>query len=203
MTATAAKTTSVALVGVGGQGIVLMGDVLAHAMLYAGCDVKSHEIHGMAQRGGSVLAQVRFGAKVASPTGATGGFDYLLGLEKLEALRYAHLLAADGVALVADLQLVPLTAISGGASYPEDIDSRLAARVGRLHVLDIFLTAHALGNLRTANVVMLGAFASLAGLERAPFAEAIARRVKPRYQALNQKALEAGWRLTRDLQPDR
>ncbi len=199
MTTTKTKCTSVALVGVGGQGIVLMGDLLAHAMLIAGNDVKSHEIHGMAQRGGSVLAQVRYGPIVSSPTGATGGFDYLLGLEKLEALRYAHLLAPDGVALVGDVQLVPLTAISGGATYPLDIDERLAAGATRCHVLDISQTAHAMGNPRTANVVLLGAFANVAGLPIEPFQEAVKTRVKPKYRELNIKALDAGWRLADDL----
>ena len=195
---TETKCTNVALVGVGGQGIVLMGDLLAHAMLIAGNDVKSHEIHGMAQRGGSVLAQVRYGPTVASPTGATGGFDFLLGLEKLEALRYAHLLAPDGVALVGDVQLVPLTAISGGATYPPDIDERLAARATRCYILDISQTAHALGNPRTANVVMLGAFAYTAGLQIESFQEAVKTRVKPKYRELNIKALNAGWRLADD-----
>ena len=109
------------------------------------------------------------------------------------------MLGAEGVALVGDLQLAPLTAISGAATYPEDIDERLTARAGRCHILDIFLTAHALGNLRTANVVMLGAFAHAAGLAVEPFQQAVRTRVKPKYRELNIKALDAGWRLTRDL----
>lgn len=200
MTTTQRTVTSVALVGVGGQGIVLMGDLLAHAMLLAGAAVKSHEIHGMAQRGGSVLAQVRYGAQVASPTAATGAFDFLLGLEKLEALRYAHLLAADGVALVSDLQLAPLTAISGGVCYPADIDDRLAAAAGRVHGLAVFAAAAELGNLRAANVILLGAFARVAGHPMAPFIEAVDLRVKPKYRELNHQALDRGWRLADDLQ---
>jgi indolepyruvate ferredoxin oxidoreductase beta subunit len=199
MTVTAEKVTSVALVGVGGQGIVLMGDLLAHAMLSEGLEVKSHEIHGMAQRGGSVLAQVRYGAHVASPTAATGSFQFLLGMEKLEALRHAHLLAAGGVAMVSDLQLAPLTAISGGARYPADIDQRLAAAAGRVHVLAIFEAAANLGNLQTANVVMLGAFARVAGLPMAAFQKAVELRVKPKYRELNRKALAAGWSLAEGL----
>ena len=107
------KTVNVSLVGVGGQGIILTADILAKTAAIAGMDVKKSEIHGMAQRGGSVSSQVRFGASVASPIIQEGTTDILVSFDKLEAVRTAHLLAENGVALVNDMYLVPVTVSSG------------------------------------------------------------------------------------------
>ena len=121
------KTVNVSLVGVGGQGIILTADILAKTAAIAGMDVKKSEIHGMAQRGGSVTSQVRFGTSVASPIIQEGTADILVSFDKVEALRNSGILAKGGTALVNDLYLVPVTVSSGQQKTPEDLDRELRA----------------------------------------------------------------------------
>ena len=115
----AKENTNVVLVGVGGQGILLASAIVATAALDSGYDVKTNEIHGMAQRGGSVLAQVRYGEKVYSPLVPKGTATVLASLEKTEAIRYVDYLAPDGLAVISDQVIVPVTVSSGAATYPE------------------------------------------------------------------------------------
>ena len=119
------KTVNVSLVGVGGQGIILTADILAKTAAIAGMDVKKSEIHGMAQRGGSVSSQVRFGESVASPIIQQGTTDILVSFDKLEALRSASLLAEGGRAIVNDMYLVPVTVSSGQQADVENLDERV------------------------------------------------------------------------------
>ena len=119
------KTVNVSLVGVGGQGIILTADLLAKTAAIAGYDVKKSEIHGMAQRGGSVTSQVRFGKEVASPIIQEGTADVLVSFDKVEALRNKGILAKDGVAFVNDLYLVPVTVSSGQQPAVEDLDGKV------------------------------------------------------------------------------
>ena len=119
------KTVNVSLVGVGGQGIILTADILAKTAAIAGMDVKKSEIHGMAQRGGSVTSQVRFGSSVASPIIQEGTADILVSFDKVEALRNSGILAKGGTALVNDLYLVPVTVSSGQQKTPEDLDGKV------------------------------------------------------------------------------
>jgi indolepyruvate ferredoxin oxidoreductase beta subunit len=151
------KTVNVSLVGVGGQGIILTADILAKTAAIAGLQVKKSEIHGMAQRGGSVSSQVRFGDSVSSPIIQDGTSDILVSFDKLEAVRNAHLLSGDGVAVVNDMYLVPVTVSSGQQPDVPDLDARVAGIRG-LKLLDAMkIAAEEVGNARTMNMVLAGA----------------------------------------------
>ncbi|OFX13760.1 MAG: hypothetical protein A2Z18_05025 [Armatimonadetes bacterium RBG_16_58_9] len=185
-------TLNISLVGVGGQGTLLASEILCRAALLAGKDVKKSEVHGMAQRGGSVVSQVRIGEKVLSPLIALGKTDILVAFEKVEALRFAHFLSPDGVALVNDQEIRPVTVSSGQATWPEDIDGKLASAFPRLELVPALEIASGLGNVRAVNLVMIAALSN-----HLPFAEDIWRQsigecVKPQFVELNLKAFEAG-----------
>ena len=152
------KTVNVSLVGVGGQGIILAADILAKAAAMAGYDVKKSEIHGMAQRGGSVTSQVRFGTSVASPIIQEGTADVLVAFDKIEALRSSGVLAKDGTAVVNDLCLVPVTVSSGQQPPVEDLDGRVKKTFRQLVLVDASAIASGeIGNARTMNMVLAGA----------------------------------------------
>ena len=160
------KTVNVSLVGVGGQGIILTADILAKTAALAGLQVKKNEIHGMAQRGGSVSSQVRFGDSVASPIIQDGTSDILVSFDKLEAVRNSHLLANGGVAIVNDMYLVPVTVSSGQQADVTDLDSRVKAIPGLKLVDAMKIATEEVGNPRTMNMVIAGALSAFT-----PFAE--------------------------------
>lgn len=189
--------TNVLLVGVGGQGVLLISSILARAAILAGADVKGNEVHGMAQRGGSVQAQVRFGPKVHSPLVWEGTVDLLLSLERSEALRYAHFLKPGGLAVVSDQVIVPVTVSSGKAAYPADVDERLARAFPRLVRLDAPKIAADLGNLKAANIVVLGAAAAELPELAGRWEEAIRACVPPKHRELNLRAFAAGAALSK------
>jgi indolepyruvate ferredoxin oxidoreductase, beta subunit len=184
--------TSVVLVGVGGQGILLAGEILAQAALIAGFDVKTNEVHGMAQRGGSVVAQIRFGAEVHSPLVADGTAQVLASLERIEALRHYRYLAPGGLAVVSSQMIVPVTVSSGKATYPADAQNRLRRTFPKLVYIDAVAIAAALGNVQAANTVLLGAMAKSLPLPREAWAESVRRSVKPKHAELNLQAFNAG-----------
>ncbi|MDH7602489.1 MAG: indolepyruvate oxidoreductase subunit beta [Armatimonadota bacterium] len=187
---------NISLVGVGGQGILLASDILCRVALLAGKDVKKSEVHGMAQRGGSVMSQVRIGEKVYSPLIATGKTHILVSFEKLEALRYAHLLTPDGTALVNDQEIKPITVSSGQADWPNDLNERLREATRNLKLIPALDIAQQLGDARVVNLVMLGALSLQMDHDETLWREAITSLVKPRFLELNLKAFEAGrtWR---------
>jgi indolepyruvate ferredoxin oxidoreductase beta subunit len=145
------------LVGVGGQGIVLAGELLAHVLALAGHDVKKSEIHGMAQRGGSVRSDVRFGQRVFSPTVPPGGADLLLAFEQLEALRYLPELRRNGLAVVSTERIVPTTAYIGPYPYPENVLALLRSNGAKFYEVDAPRLAAEAGNPRTAGTCLLAA----------------------------------------------
>lgn len=182
--------------GVGGQGIILASRVLAEGLLRAGLDVKSTEVHGMAQRGGSVVTQVCFGERVYSPLVGPGAIDALVALEKLEALRYIHYVKKNGILLVNNKEIPSLPILSGAVPYPQDVEERLTAFPVSLHTVDADGVAERLGNHRAMNMVLLGALLKLTGLaELTDWKEVVAEAVRPEYRGLNLKALEAGMSL--------
>ncbi len=185
-------TTSVIMVGVGGQGILLASEVLARAAMQAGFDVKTNEVHGMAQRGGSVMAQVRYGEEVHSPLILEGTATALLSLESIESLRAAHYLKDGGLAVVNTQRVIPVTVSSGAAKYPEDDAERVKKVFPKLKAIDAVAIAGELGNIRAANVVLLGALSLGLDLEMEHWAAALDGAVKPQFRELNQKAFEAG-----------
>ena len=187
------KTTSVVLVGVGGQGILLASEIVAQAARLAGFDVKTNEVHGMAQRGGSVIAQIKYGEKVYSPLVAKGEAVVLGGLERIEALRYADYLTKDGLVAVNSQQMVPVTVSMGYAEYPDNAEQLLREKFARLIYFDAAEIAEKVGNVKAANVVLLGALSKGLDLPKQAWLDAIELSVKPKFKDLNIKAFEAGF----------
>ena len=183
---------NISLVGVGGQGTLLASEILCNVALRAGKDVKKSEVHGMAQRGGSVVGQVRIGDAVHSPLIALGETDILVSFEKLEALRFAHFLAPDGLALVNDQEIRPVTVSSGQADWPTDIDGKLESAFPRLGLIPALSIARQLGNVRVVNVVMIGALSHHLPWDESIWRDAITELVKPQFLELNLNAFDAG-----------
>ena len=189
------KTVNVSLVGVGGQGIILTADILAKTAAIAGLEVKKSEIHGMAQRGGSVSSQVRFGDKVASPIIQDGKSDILVSFDKLEAVRNAHLLAEGGVALVNDMYLVPVTVSSGQQQDVPDLDRRVASIPGLRLVDAMKVATEGAGNARTMNMVLAGALSVFTPFAESDWMKAMEEMLtgpKARLLEVNKKAFSLG-----------
>ncbi len=184
--------TNVVLLGVGGQGILLASEIMARAAMHAGFDVKTNEVHGMAQRGGSVIAQVRFGKKVYSPLIAERSGDVLASFEKVEAVRGAHYLKEGGLGVVANTQIVPVTVSSGQFEYPKNIDHQIEKVFPKLSLIDAQQKAMELGNVRAANVVVMGALSVGLDLPLEVWHEAVKTSVKPKFLELNIKAFDEG-----------
>ena len=182
---------NVSLVGVGGQGILLTSDILALAAMHAGLDVKKSEIHGMSQRGGSVISQVRFGARVHSPIIPDGQSDVLVSFERTEALRYAHLAKPGAKILVNDMDRIPVTVSSGLQAPVQDADKRLAAYPG-LTLIDANPLAIKAGNLRAANVVLVGALSTFVPFDEEHWQAAMRERIPAKLLDVNLRAFAAG-----------
>ncbi len=180
--------------GVGGQGIVLMSDLVAETGLSVGYDVKKSDVFGMAQRGGSVVSYVRLGRQVLSPLPKEGDVDLLISLEKLEAARWAGSLRQGGVVVVNDRVMFPPSVSAGTARYPSDdeVVGALKARTERVYLVDGTGLAAELGNPRVLNVVVLGFVASLLPLPWEAWLETVKTRVPEKYRELNLRALEMG-----------
>ena len=190
------KTVNVSLVGVGGQGIILTADLLAKTAAIAGYDVKKSEIHGMAQRGGSVTSQVRFGDSVASPIIQEGTADVLVSFDKLEALRNAGILAKGGTAFVNDIYLTPVTVSSGQQADVKDLDARLKKTFRKLVLVDAMkVAADEVGNARTMNMVIAGALSAFCPFKEELWHEALAQLLtgpKAKLLDINLKAFALG-----------
>jgi indolepyruvate ferredoxin oxidoreductase beta subunit len=186
------KTTSVILSGVGGQGILLAGEVLATTAMNSGFDAKKSEVHGMAQRGGSVVAHVRFGEKVYSPMAKLGEADYLLAFERLEALRYLPMLKAGGTVVMNDQRIVPLSVTFGAGTYPEKVEEMLAERAKAVEVIPALEIARELGNPNVVNLVMLGALSRFLPFPPETWEKSLEERVPKKFLDLNRKAFARG-----------
>jgi len=188
------KSLNFVLVGVGGQGTLLASDVLAELGMRLGYDVKKAEVHGMSQRGGSVVSHLRWGAQVFAPVIARGEADFLIAFEKLEAARFIELLRPGGTVLVNDYCIEPVTVNAGGPAYPgdESIRTALAQVTPDAVWVKGFEIAERLGNVRVANVVMLGALSARLDFEAAAWNEVLEGRVPAKYLELNRKAFMAG-----------
>lgn len=183
------------LAGVGGQGTLLASNVLAQVGVRAGFDVKKAEVHGMAQRGGSVSSSLRWGAKIYSPLIGQGEADYLVMFEKLESLRYVSMLRPGGVILVGNMRIAPLSVSSGDDVYPSDEEIRriLGQVTDEVHFVPSTRLAEEVGNVRTHNVVMLGALSNFVpGVPPEIWLDVISERVPPRFIELNQRAFRVG-----------
>jgi indolepyruvate ferredoxin oxidoreductase, beta subunit len=180
--------------GVGGQGVLLFSDIISNLALGAGLDVKKSEVHGMAQRGGSVTSHIRYGTKVFSPLIEEGTADMVVAFERLEALRHVHMLRPTGRLFYDPHRIDPLPVASGMVERPADerLDERLAARAPDRQAIPAFETALALGSARVQNTVMLGAVSRCLEFPADAFRGAMTRLVKPQALELNLKAFTAG-----------
>lgn len=188
------KKVDFLLVGVGGQGTLLASDVLADTGLRAGYDVKKSEVHGMAQRGGSVTSHVRWAGHVYSPLIGRGEADFMLAFEKLEAARFAHLVRPGGAIVVNDHAIPPVSVSVGSDVYPSDAQVRqvLGAVSPRVRFVPGMALAEQLGNVRANNVVLLGALSRFVDVPAELWLAAIAERVPPRTLEINRAAFLAG-----------
>ena len=178
--------------GVGGQGILLASELTAYAQLEAGFDVKKSEVHGMAQRGGSVVAHLRYGEKVYSPLIEPGTADIQVAFEELEAARYLPYLHKDSAVVVNTQRILPPAVATGKATYPENILDELRDRGINVVPVDAFGVAKEIGELRTANVVMVGAMSNFLAVGPQIFLDVIDQRVKEQFRDVNKKAFTAG-----------
>lgn len=192
------KKVDILMAGVGGQGTILAGNILAEVGLELGYDVKKSEVHGMAQRGGSVESHVRWGEKVYAPLIEQGHADFLLGFEMLETARWSSYLKKGGVVLVNHYRIPPPAVNLGKASYPsrQEIESILKAAGGRILWLEGTDLARKLGNPAMVGVVLLGALSTLLGEEKESWLKVIERLVPGKYLELNKKAFLSGRELT-------
>lgn len=187
-------TKNIMIVGVGGQGTLLTSRILGGITMQAGFDVKLSEVHGMAQRGGSVVTYVRYGEKVTEPIVEEGQADVLIAFEKLEALRYVHFLKKDGVLIVNEQRIDPMPVVIGAAVYPENILEELEKRC-RVIKVDAIMEAKKLGNIKTFNIIILGIAAQHMSFSKEEWLKVIENTVPPKTVAVNKRAFESGYRI--------
>lgn len=185
---------NVFIAGVGGQGTLLASRVLGKYAVLKGMDVKLSEVHGMAQRGGSVVTYVKMGERVASPVIGEEEADVLLAFEKLEAARWAHCVKKGGVVLYSTQEIMPMPVIIGAAAYPSDACDALP----NAFAVDALAEAEKLGNARVANTVMLGAFTRLSGMDEAVMREALLACIPPKTVELNLAAFGRGTEIAKE-----
>jgi indolepyruvate ferredoxin oxidoreductase beta subunit len=183
---------NILLVGVGGQGTILTSKILSTGLLNAGYDVKMSEIHGMAQRGGSVSTQVRYGERVNSPIIGRGEADILIAFEKMEAMRWLEFLSKSGKLIVNDHEIESAPILAGKESYPEGLIEALSQKTSAL-VIPANKMAMELGNIRVMNIIMLGVLVKQAGLESIDWKKEMKNLIKPKFVDLNLKAFELGY----------
>ena len=184
-------TTNIVICGVGGQGIILASNVLCYVAFLEGLDVKKSEVHGMAQRGGSVITHVRFGEKIYSPLIEQGKGDIILSFEKLEALRYIHYLKKNGIVIVNDREIPPMSVLTGTVFYPVNIERKLK-KSGKTFFIDAAKIALELGNIRAVNIILLGVLSKFLKFKKESWEKAIKENVKEKFAELNIAAFDRG-----------
>ena len=187
------KTTGIMIVGVGGQGSLLASKLLGRLLLDEGYDVKVSEVHGMSQRGGSVVTYVRFGEHVYSPVIAEGEADFIVSFEKLEAARWASCLAPEGRIIVNTQQIDPMPVLIGNAEYPADILDELTAKGVAVDAVDALSLAAEAGSTKAVNIVLMAKLAKYLPIPEEKWLAAIEKTVKPRFIELNKKAFALGY----------
>ena len=184
--------TNILLVGVGGQGILLASEILAEAFMLAGNDVKKSEIHGMSQRGGSVVSHVRFGKEVFSPVVPEGEGDILFGFELLETYRYLPLLKPGATVIANDYRIAPPSILLGQAKYPQDIAEKIQGLFPNFSLVDGQGLAMKAGDVRAANTVLLGAVSNQLEIPEDIWVKAIENMVPKKALEINIKAFQMG-----------
>ena len=184
--------TNILLVGVGGQGILLASEILSETFMLAGFDVKKSEIHGMSQRGGSVVSHVRYGKEVFSPIVPEGEGDILFGFELMETCRYLSLLKPGGTVVANDLRIPPPSILMGQEVYPDDLADRIKSQFPDFLLVDGQKLATEAGNPRAANTVLLGAVSKRLDIAEEFWLEALKKMVPPKALEINRKAFLMG-----------
>ncbi|SCG82663.1 indolepyruvate ferredoxin oxidoreductase, beta subunit [Proteiniborus sp. DW1] len=182
---------NILFVGVGGQGIILASKILSKGLIDAGYDVKMSEVHGMAQRGGSVTTQIRYGKKVYSPIIGIGQADIIVSFEKMEAMRWIEHLKPQGKMVVNDYAIPPAPVLSGKVKYPKGIVDELKDKVNTI-TIDAAEEARQLGNIKTQNIIMLGALIKAMGIDEVDWESVIKEEVKEKFVDINLKAFNIG-----------
>ncbi len=186
------KVKSILFAGVGGQGILRASDVMCMAMMEAGFDVKKSEVHGMAQRGGCVTSHVRYGEKVYSPLAEPGTIETLVSFEKMEALRYLKFLSKNASIILNTEEIYPPAVNMGDASYPDDVISFLKKHYAKVIAFNAAELAQKAGNIKAANVVLLGAVSNLMNVEQSIWESVIKKSFPQKLVKLNLDAFQMG-----------
>ncbi len=188
------KNVNIMIVGVGGQGTLLTSRIIGNTAISLGYEVKVSEVHGMAQRGGSVVTYVRFGEKVYEPVVDEGNVDFLIAFEKLEALRYSHYLSKDGVIIVNESQIDPVPVTVGLDKYPENIIETLQKN-HKVYTINAENICKELNNKKVLNSVVLGLSAKVIGFSKEEWIKNLSSTVPPKTIELNVKAFEKGYEI--------
>ncbi|NCC68730.1 MAG: indolepyruvate oxidoreductase subunit beta [Clostridia bacterium] len=186
------ETKGIMIVGVGGQGTLLASRILGNVLIGQGYDVKMSEVHGMSQRGGSVVTYVKFGNKVYSPLVDLGEADYILAFERLEAARWISYLKDGGTLILNDRRISPMPVITGAMEYPNKIVEKLKAKGTKIIASDALSMAIEAGNAKSVNVVMIGILSVLTDFSEDVWQTALINCVKPKFLELNKKAFSLG-----------
>ena len=187
-----AQVTSILCSGVGGQGIVLASDIMAEVFFEAGYDVKKSDVHGMAQRGGSVISHVRFGKKVYSPLIKQGDADILFAFELLKGLRYLNFMKPGGKIVINNLRINPPMVNLGEMEYPEEVEKTIGRKFSDVYLVEATELAQKAGDMRAANVVMLGALSKLLQMDEELWVKNILNHLPLKLHDLNRKAFQVG-----------
>lgn len=185
-------TKNIIIVGVGGQGSLLASKILGHLLLSQGYDVKVSEVHGMSQRGGSVITYVRFGDKVYSPVVDKGQADFIVSFEILETVRWLDCLKDGGQIVTNTQQIDPMPVIIGAAQYPENLVEKMRAKNIKVDAMDCLSLARQAGSQKAVNIVLLGRLSHYFDIPESAWQESLKANVPPKFLELNQKAFELG-----------
>ncbi len=185
-------TKNIMIVGVGGQGSLLASRILGNAVLLQNYDVKVSEVHGMSQRGGSVVTYVKYGDKVASPVICKGEADIIMSFELLEAARWLPYLKKDGVIITNTQKINPMPVVTGAAEYPDELVEKMKATGAKVIAADALSIAREAGNEKAVNVALIGLMAHSLGFDTEIMTEAIKMSVPEKFLELNLKAFELG-----------
>ncbi|MBQ7705096.1 MAG: indolepyruvate oxidoreductase subunit beta [Selenomonadaceae bacterium] len=186
------ETKNIIIVGVGGQGSLLASKILGHLLLNQGYDVKVSEVHGMSQRGGSVITYVRFGDKVYSPVVDKGQADFIVSFEILETARWLECLKDGGQIVTNTQQIDPMPVIIGAAAYPENLVEKMRAKGIKVDAMDCLTLARQAGSQKAVNIVLLGRLSHYFDIPEEAWQESLKANVPPKFLKLNQKAFELG-----------
>lgn len=186
-------TKNIMIVGVGGQGTLLASKMLGYVLLQQGYDVKVSEVHGMSQRGGSVVTYVRYGKKVYSPVIDKGEADVIISFEKLEAARWLEFLKKDGTIITNTQEVEPMPVITGAAAYPENLIEKMQAAGAKVDAKDFLSIAQDAGSAKAVNIALMGRLSTyFPEIRDEQWQDAIEKIVPPKFLDLNRKAFEAG-----------